>query len=52
MHIDNNKDKSKIGIKTSNEKYIEDSKKFNSKATYDNEQNFDYNPTSKILVQM
>ena len=49
----NNKDKSKIGIKTSNENYIEESEKLNSHGTYDSEQNFDYIARhQKILVQM
>ena len=47
-HINNNKDKRKIGIKTSNENYIEDSKKLNSNGTYDSEQKRHQN----ILVQM
>ena len=47
MHINNNKDKRKIGIKTSNENYIEDSEKLNSNGTYDSERNFDYITTSK-----
>ena len=47
MHINNNKDKRKIGIKTSNENYIEDSEKLNSNDTYDSERNFDYITTSK-----
>ena len=39
VNIENNKDKSKIGIKTSNNIYIyiEDSEKFNSNGTYDSE---------------
>ena len=47
MNIDNSKDKSKIGIKTSNKKYREDSEKFNSNGTDDSEQTFDYRPASK-----
>ena len=47
VHINNNKDKRKIVIKTSNENYIEDSEKLNSNGTYDSERNFDYITTSK-----
>ena len=47
MNINNNKDNNKIGFKTPNENYIEDSEKLDSNGTYNSEQNFDYTPTSK-----
>ena len=47
VKINNNKDKNKIGIKTPNETYIEDSEKLDSNSTYNSEQNFEYTPTSK-----
>ena len=43
VNINNTKDKNKIGIKTPNENYIEDSEKLDSNS----EQNFEYTPTSK-----
>ena len=47
VNINNTKDKNKIGIKTPNENYIEDSEKLDSNSIYNSEQNFEYTPTSK-----
>ena len=41
MNINNNKDKNKIGIKTPNKIYIEDSEKLDSNSIYNSEQNFE-----------